>query len=228
MEQFLRLNATLSKYEPLRVENLNIKILSEMYPVEALNTPAKIDTYISEKMRELYNDMVHQGVPESVLQPLYLEYDMMESAPIINKEVDLDIIKAYGSVDACEAAVEFSKMSIDFYYLERFIRTRFHGDFPSEGKIPLDSFQTFFNLDSLVRNSVYYKELKGIDAWNFEMKFDQALIQAMRSYQNEMIGVNGIFSKVFMRLLDLRNHRIVLKGHLYDVDVSKMVRDLYG
>ncbi len=226
MNQYLELNAKWASYVPLSVEDLDYDKLINRLDVEDLKTAKAIDAYVVEMRRSIIDELKSEAFDVSCLKPLFIKEDAFAGADVITSKTDLDIVKSFNADFNSEAANLFSKLEIDFYYLERFIRTRRHGEFPVYSNISKEMFERHFSIDSLVRNSIYYKELKGLTVRNFESKFDSYRIEAMRGFLGESRGVDGIFAKVYFKLMDLKNIRIVLKGNLYGVDVSRIVRDV--
>lgn len=226
MNQYLELNAKWASYVPLSTEDLKYEKLISRFEVEDLKTAKAIDAFIVEMRQSIIDELKSENFDVSYLMPLFIKEDAFAEAKVITSETDLEIVKSFNADFESEAANLFSALEIDFYYLERFIRTRGHGEFPVYSKISKEMFERHFSIESLVRNSVYYKELKGLTVRNFESKFDSYRINAMRGYMGESRGVNGIFSKVYFKMMDLKNIRIVLKGNLYGVDVSRIVRDV--
>jgi hypothetical protein len=226
MNQYLELNAMWAKYIPLSIEALNYESIVARFDVGHLDTAEKIDAYVVEMSRRILDELQDEGFDLKYLEPLFIKKNAFAKADAITSETDLEIVRSFDADFECEAANTYAKIEIDFYYLERFLRTRGHGEFPVYGNIEKELFDRHFNIESLVRNSIYYKELKGLTVRNFESKFDAYRITAMRNYLGVARGVNGIVAKVYFKLMDLQNIRIVLKGHLYGLDVSKIVRDV--
>lgn len=226
MNQYIELNAKWAGYVPLSVADLDYSTLVDRLDIEHLKTADAIDAYVVKMQKSIIDELSQEGFDVSYLKPLFIKENAFAQAEVISSETDLEIVKSFDDDFKSEAANLFSKIEIDFYYLERFLRTRGHGEFPVYSNIDKEIFERYFTIESLVRNSLYYKELKGLTVRNFESKFDSYRINAMRGFMGASRGVNGIFAKVYFKLMDLKNIRIVLKGNLYGVDVSRIVRDV--
>ena len=174
------------------------------------------------------NELKESGFDLNYLEPLFIKQKMFKEHEVITKDTDLEIVSMYNQDFGSEAANQYAAMSIDFYYIERYLRTRRHGAFPVYSSIPKELFERHHSVDALIRHSDYYKRLAGINVRNFEAKFDAVMIETMKQYFHEARGVNGIFAKVYFKVLDLRNIRIVLKGHLYGMEIKGIVRDVNG
>lgn len=227
MEEYLRLNAELASYRPLTLEELSYENLVEKYDVAHLTTPQSIDRFIYQEVERLKNYLQSFGFDMAYVEPLFLKNEVFKESLELTNETDLEIVERYNQTWMCEPAQEFAAMEIDFYYLERFVRTHAHGEFRGYGSIDKEMYDRYKTIDALVLHSPYYDLLKGLNHKNIEQKFDETQVLVMQKYMSEKLGVNGIFAKTYFKLLDLKNIKIVLKGQLYGVNVQKIVRNAY-
>ena len=126
MTQYIELNSELAHYQPLTISELNYENIKENYDIEYLSTPQEIDDFVLNELDKLLNELKESGFDLNYLEPLFIKQKMFKEHEVITKDTDLEIVSMYNQDFGSEAANQYAVMSIDFYYIERYLRTRRH------------------------------------------------------------------------------------------------------
>lgn len=204
-------------YESLSSRDAIVKHMNR----ENLKTSKQVDSYIHNLFRQLRLEIEALESQASLLDPLYIEYDAFKDASRLDASIDQKILKMFSEYNATEAGVVYSKMSIDFYYIEKLLRFQNREVFPQQGYLDLRLItDPSNNIASIIRKSEYYEILDGLSADNAEFKFENAIKNRMLEFLQTGMGTDGVFAKAYFRILEIREIRARMKMIIFGLEES--------
>ena len=168
--QLLMKQVMLQQTPFLKIDEYHFKVLEKRYNVSLDWSVEQIDAWYHEALNHLFEEMVSLGLPESLIEPLFIKHFKMHQATSLDETVDQHILETFQGPYEHAALEVYSKMVLDFYRLNKFLRFNQIDEVVAEGYLAIDDFKHYQDVDRLVLNSLYYKSLENLTVDNFEGK----------------------------------------------------------
>lgn len=225
---YLLQNSLLLNQKILSDVEYNYLDITKIFKLGDSITLEEVDRFIAKSISDYKKYLLDIEVNLDDLYPLFIVEDVLSNQDSVNITTDEMILSKLSEYNKSEIGIKYSEILIDKYqigYLSRFKKV---SSFEYYGQVSKELLNSSSDMQTILKNSVYYKDIIGDSPKTIDRLFDEYLIKKMKEYQYHNIGINGIFSNVFFKMMEIKNIRIVLKSHLNHLNYEDSVRVLNG
>lgn len=205
----------------LSKQQYNYATLVVLFPeIESLT----VDDFILKQQELLKDALVSLDIDLQLVRPLFAVEDQLRQHLTISVQTDLEILKGYHDYQLCEAGITFGKLMFDYFFISAKLRN-VTIDCPFHGFISQEMKALITDLPTLLEQSRYDSMASQLLAGNrLEYYWDLILIENLKPYFHLAYGPDKIFAYCFFKLMELKNMRIILKGHEYHQEITTELR----
>lgn len=192
-----------------------------------------IDALYRQGQEDLRQIIAELALPTSLFDVLFVQEELVQTTIKI-ATADEEILKKYLAFieeASYPLLVEYAKVTLDCYFLTQAFR---HKDQPikhldyAKGYLSIETIKKVKELDNsaackLLKKGHYYQLFdQQVESSQLPQLFDQAIITKLRPYHHQVIGIEGIFTYIVEKQMELFNLRLILKGKLYHIPLNEI------